>query len=56
MEKNNNNLEVIDLRIIIKKIWSKRKLYYIVLPIVCSLLRIYSLYTSYIYIKSEFST
>ena len=34
MEKNNNNLEVIDLRIIIKKIWSKRKLYYIVLPIV----------------------
>lgn len=34
MEKNNNNLEVIDLRIIIKKICSKRKLYYIVLPIV----------------------
>lgn len=34
MEKNNNNLEVIDLRIIIKKIWAKRKLYYIVLPIV----------------------
>ena len=34
MEKNNNNLEVIDLRIIMKKIWAKRKLYYIVLPIV----------------------
>lgn len=34
MENNNNNLEIIDLRIIMKKIWAKRKLYFIVLPIV----------------------
>lgn len=34
MEEKKNDIEVIDLRIIVSKIWAKKKLYYIALPIV----------------------
>ena len=41
-----NEMETIDLRVIFSKIWAKKKIYYIVLPIVFILSLIYLLSTS----------